>query len=50
MYLLKTLRLTSTILDKIQWKIKDGELARFVFRVTFLRLILGQRGLSFPVI
>ena len=56
MHLLKTLRLTSTILDKIRWninpsscKIKDGEMARFVFRVAFVSLTLGQRGLSFPV-
>ena len=56
MHLLKTLRLTSTILDKIRWninpsscKIKDGEMARFVFPVAFGSLNLGQRGLSFPV-
>ena len=30
-------------------KIKDGEMVRFVFRVAFLILILGQPGLAFPV-
>ena len=56
MYLLKTVRLTSTILDKIRWKIcpssilwnkRWGNGTSFAWLLSVL--ILGQRGLSFPV-